>query len=180
AEFISGLRLYFISQSCFTRFQMVFWPGASHSVRMCSIDSVTWHMGQVALFSCSGMFSQKEPILYDWCMFFHRNSLTCLLKSLLLMDFHMLASFGGLPFIFCTAHLIMSSCAVVFMWGLIFFCSSIPSYRVACVMVLSFAPDRLKLGGVDRSRRGWLGRFAPIAASWSAFSFSSSLLCPFT
>src|SRR3954471_17801032 len=100
------------------------------------------------------------------------NSLIYLDISFLLVVFQILLSVGSFPHFSLTAHLVISSCIIVLVLILclafFFFWAIIPLYSVDCVILVSFAPVRLKFVGIVWFSSLISGRYAPCLASLSA------------
>ena len=76
-------------QSSFASDHTIVLPGASHSVRMCSMDSSILQWPQTPRFSKLGMLFQNLPILKALWKHFHRNSCVFFGISACLVDFQM-------------------------------------------------------------------------------------------
>ncbi|CAK5280159.1 unnamed protein product [Mycena citricolor] len=154
-------------------FHISCWPVASHSRRICFMDSRVsspqWL--QCAFSSCPGILFQCSPTLYPSWISIHRKYLTLLEKSRCLVAIHTWASVAA-PF--GSGSLIMVSSCAVSMLRFVAFRS------IDCVIAFSFAPGRISDLSTHVSMMSAFSFCRPASASLSAASFPWTPVCPFT
>ena len=159
-------------QVCRTKFHMVVFSIAGHSVRICSNDSTEFsqfeHFARVSWF---GMLFQKSPIRRDpaiaryrkFCIgrlisgcrrLFQRESFVSRLFVTSLIVYRVMSRFMSVCLVYCVVWL-----------------DFIASYTAFCVRVVSLSPRSWNDSGISQFISSGWGFVAPWFASWSAHSF---------
>ena len=153
---------------------------ALQCMRMCVIDSGTWHVGQFCRSLYPGICDQKCPIFWVSCIALYRNCLILILIIGFCSPHHMVLSVSRV-----CVYSAIAICALSRLFnvaGRVYgpLCSRMPLYAIACDKVASFAPCKSNSFGISRFSSSGFAFSAPSFASWSLPSFPSSLLCLFT
>ena len=162
---ISGKGMCSCGQICSVSCHIILLPPALHSTRMCSRDSTFWHGTHIWRCSHFGTLLQKPPTFGVWCIILNRNCLILVQITGFRVLFQIDASVSSSPVYSCRALLANFKLVAVDAKYGVFCLSCIPRYALLWVSVANFAPCRLNLIGIERSRISGSFFSAPCFAS---------------